>query len=155
KGNATYCNGEFVYRPNLATTAYREGIVAQGSNLAAMDASPRLRSQDAEPTWVTFHHFAPYVIAGRPADGANPMSKLATGGFIVAGETVGPVTVEVSADQGQTWKAVGDVTGSFTKDLTEEVKGRYGWQVRFGWKGAGGLDALTFTTVTQVAQTIY
>jgi hypothetical protein len=61
----------------------------------------------------------------------------------------------VSADQGQTWKAAGDVSGSFTKDLTEDVKGRYGWEVRFGWKGDGGLDALTFTTVTQVAQTIY
>ena len=39
--------------------------------------------------------------------------------------------------------------------MTDDVKGRYGWQVRFGWKGKGGLDALSFTTVTQVSQAIY
>jgi hypothetical protein len=61
----------------------------------------------------------------------------------------------VSADQGQTWKDAGEVTGKFDKDLTDAVKGYYGWQVRLSWKEAAGLDALTFTTVTQVAQTIY
>src|SRR5262249_30985355 len=35
------------------------------------------------------------------------------------------------------------------------VKGRYGWQVRFAWTGRGGVDDVTFTTVTQGAQTIY
>ena len=35
------------------------------------------------------------------------------------------------------------------------MKGHYGWQVRLGWKGNGGVDAVAFTTVTQVAQTIY
>jgi hypothetical protein len=104
---------------------------------------------------VTFQHFSPYVIAGRPADGANPMSKPATGGLLVAGQTVGLVSLEVSADCGQSWKAVGEVTGEFAKDLTEVVKGRYGWRVRLSWEGQGGVDALTFTTVTQVAQTIY
>lgn len=155
RGNASYCNGEFVYRPNLGTTTYREGVVQQAPNIASTDASPRLRSQDGQPTSVTFQHFSPYVIAGCPADGANPMSKLATGGLVVAGQTVGQVSLEVSADHGQSWKAVAKVTDKFDKDLTEEVKGRYGWQVRFAWKGSGGLDALSFITVTQVAQTIY
>src|SRR5262249_20379436 len=81
--------------------------------------------------------------------------KAASGGLVVAGHTAGPVRVEVSADQGQTWTNAGEVTGKFEKDLTDAVKGRYGWQGRFAWKGAGGLDGLAFTTVTQVAQTIY
>ena len=154
RGNASYCNGEFVYRPNLAG-AYREGVSQQSASVVSGNASPKLRAKDGAAASVTFQHFSPYVIAGRPTDGANPMTAPATGGLIVAGETVGPVTLEVSADQGQTWKAMGEVTGKFSKDLTDEVKGRYSWQVRLGWKGTGGLDSLSFTTVTQLAQTIY
>lgn len=155
RGNASYCNGEFLYRPNLSTSSYREGIVQQTDNVIAATTSPHLRSRDAAASRVTFQHFSPYVIAGRPGDGVNPMRGASSGGLLVQGQTVGAVAIEVSADQGQTWKAVGEVSGTFTRDLTDEVKGRYGWQIRLSWKGAGGLDALTFTTVTQVAQTIY
>ena len=67
---------------------------------------------------MTFQHFSPYVIAGCPADGANPMGGSATGGLLVVGQTVGPVNLDVSADQGQTWKSIGEVSGKFEKDLT-------------------------------------
>src|SRR5262249_19840588 len=66
RGNASYCNAEFVYRPNLATAAYQEGVAQQTENIAAGDASPRLRSKDSMPATVTFQHFSPYVIAGCP-----------------------------------------------------------------------------------------
>lgn len=155
RGNASYCNGEFIYRPNLAAGSYREGVVRQTDNVVAGTASPKLRAKDGGAASVTFQHFSPYVIAGRPTDGANAMSGPATGGLVVAGETAGPVKIEVSVDQGQTWKEIGEVSGKFSKDLTDEVKGRYGWQLSFSWKGNGGLDSLTFATVTQVAQTIY
>jgi hypothetical protein len=155
RGNASYCNGEFVYRPDLAAASYREGVVAQSTNVASAETSPKLRAKDGAAASVTFDHFSPYVIAGRPADGVNPMGGAARGGLVVRGETVGTVALEVSADQGQTWKSAGDASGKFEKDLTDEVKGRNGWQVRFSWKGEGGLDSLSFTTVTQVAQTIY
>jgi hypothetical protein len=155
RGNASYCNGEFVYRPNLGNAFYQEGIAAQTPNVTGGDASPRLRAKDSGAATVTFQHFSPYVIAGCPADGANPMTAPATGGLVVTGQVVGPVSLAVSADQGQTWKAAGEVTGKFEKDLTDSVKGRYGWQVRFVWKGTGGQDAVTFNTVTQVSQAIY
>jgi hypothetical protein len=155
QGNASYCNGEFVYRPHLTSAAYQEGVAQQTPNLVAGDASPRLRSKDGAAASVTFQHFSPYVIAGCPADGSNPMGGPATGGLIVSGQSVGPVRLEVSADQGQTWKDAGEVQGKFDKDLTDAVKGHYGWQVRLSWKEAGGLDALTFITVTQVSQSIY
>ncbi len=155
RGNASYCNGEFVYRPNLSGPSYREGVVSQTENVVSAGTSPRLRSKDGSAASVTFQHFSPYVIAGKPTDGVNPMSGPASGGLVVRGQTVGPVSVEVSADQGQTWQGVGEVTGAFDRDLTDQVKGRNGWQVRLSWKGPGGLDSLTFTTVTQSAQAMY
>lgn len=153
-GNASYCNAEFIYRPNLAG-AYREGVAEQTANVVSGDASPKLRSKDGGAASVTFQHFSPYVIAGKPGDGANPMSEQATGGLHVAGETSGPVSLEISTDQGQTWKAAAVVSGLFNQDLTNFAKGRYNWLLRFSWTGNGGLDSLTFTTVTQVAQPIY
>jgi hypothetical protein len=154
RGNASYCNAEFVYRPNFAG-AWKEGVIEQSPNVVSMDAGPRLRSKDGGEAFVVFQHFAPYVIAGCPADGANPMSGPARGGFVVSGQAAGSVRLEVSADQGQTWQPAGEVSGKFDKDLTDQVKGRYGWQVRWQWKGQAGLDALQFTTVTQLAQPIY
>jgi hypothetical protein len=155
RGNASYCNGEFIYKPDLAKATWSEGVTSQSPNVASREMSPRLHARDGEPASVTFQHFSPYVIAGKPADGANPMSKPASSGMIVSGKTVGEVTLEVSADWGQTWKPAGKVTGPFEVDLTEQTKGRYGWQVRFRWQGAGGLDAVTFTTITQASQIIY
>jgi hypothetical protein len=155
RGNASYCNGEFVYRPDLSSDRYREGLAGPPDDVVRAADSPRLRGKDGGPAAVTFQHFSPYVICGEPADGANPMSGHATGGLVVTGKAVGAVSLEVSADQGQAWKPAGTVSGAFTKDLTDEVKGHYGWQVRLGWKAGGGLDEVAFTTVTQVAQTIY
>lgn len=39
--------------------------------------------------------------------------------------------------------------------MTDLVKGTYGWQASFDWKGPAGIDALTFKTTTQVSQSIY
>jgi hypothetical protein len=129
RGNASYCNGEFVYRPKLP----RDG---------------------AGPT-LTFDHFSPYVICGDPADDANPMSGPATDGFIVKGKIRGSSKLEVSADEGQTWHAAGEVQGDFRLDLTDRVKGRYGWQARLTLAPGGTIQDLEFTTTTQVCQAIY
>ena len=151
RGNASYCNGEFIYKP-LSSQNYKEGVVEEKDVVLAAD-SPKLRTKGTGS--ITFQHFSPYVIAGAPADGVNPMGGAAKGGLVVSGQAVGAVRLEVSADQGQTWKDMGEARGQFEKDLTDEVKGRYGWQVRILLTKDAGLDALTFTTVTQVAQPIY
>lgn len=155
RGNARYCNGEFVYQPDLTSVAYRDGVVDQSANVVPSMDQPKLRSQDGKPAIVTFEHFSPYVICGDPVDDANPMSGTATDGLIVEGSAVGNVSVEISVDQGQTWHRLNSVTGNFSHDLTEHVKGRYGWQLRFGFQDKAGLDALKFTTTTQVCQAIY
>lgn len=155
RGNASYCNGEFVYRPDLASDEYREGVHSQSTNVASQPISPRLASRDGKEAVVVFSHFSPYVICGDPQDDANPMSAPASDGVVASGEALGEVHVEVSADGGQTWGPAGIVTGAFRCDLTESLKGRYGWLIRFRWRGAAGLDRLEFTTTTQVSQTIY
>lgn len=155
RSRVSYCNGEFVYSPRLDRPSYVEGVVDQSANIVSGSASPHLRSRDGADAFVTFQHFSPYVICGDPEDDTNPMTGAATGGLTIAGTTVGAVTIELSTDQGQTWTALGEVRGAFERDMTNLTKGRYGWQIRFYWTGAGGLDDVCFTTVTQVAETIY
>jgi hypothetical protein len=155
RGNASYCNGEFVYRPDLTAPSFRQGVAEKTDNVARVEGAPGLRSNDGAKASITFQHFSPYVIAGCPADGVNPMTAAATGGLVVTGEAKGTLTLEVSPDLGQTWKSATKVSGKFDVDLTDEVKGRYAWRVRFTWDGQSGLDAVTFTTVTQVSQAIY
>ncbi|MEX0717615.1 MAG: hypothetical protein WD066_13565 [Planctomycetaceae bacterium] len=153
RGNASYCNGEFVYHPDLTSAKAREGIAAVTGEVGFGNGSPRLKANGKAS--VTFQHFSPYVIAADPVDDTNPMSKPATDGVVVTGKAVGEVTLAVSNDQGQTWHEVGKVQGDFKQDLTEQTKGRYGWQIRFDLAAGAGLDELTFTTTTQVSQAIY
>ena len=162
RSEAAYCNGEFVYEPNLSDRGCQDGMSAMSANAAQRAASPKLYSSDGRLASVTFRHFSPYVICGDPSDDANPMSGVATHGVVVEGRVVGVVSCEVSADQGQTWSSVelstagrGAADGGFRGDLTEAVKGRYGWQLRFMWSGKSGLDSVRFVTTTQVCQAMY
>jgi hypothetical protein len=155
RGNASYSNGEFVYRPDLASERYREGVHAQSENIVLRKQSPRLSSSGGREAFVTFFHFSPYVICGDPADDANPMTGAASDGVVVSGAAQGEVTIDTSSDGGQTWQEAGAATGEFRRDLTDLLKGRYGWLIRFRWQGDAGLDRLEFHTTTQVAQTIY
>jgi hypothetical protein len=146
-------NAIFDYRPDLTGELWRQGT----SNLS--DPAPRgspggLRAVAGGVGSVTFEHLSPYVIAGDPEDDANPMTGRATGGLVVSGSTTGAVRVELSVDFGQTWAEAGSADGDFELDLTERVKGRYGWLVRFGWSGAGGVDRLRFITTCQTAAAI-
>ncbi len=163
RSDASYCNGEFVYEPQCDDGQFREGTIDVSSNVGQQHTTPRLHSTDGEPAFVTFRHFSPYVICGDPVDDANPMSAKATDGLIVEGRIQEEVACAVSADEGQTWMDVNlksaGINGSngneFRVDLTEFVKGRYGWQTRFSFKGSGGINSLRFTTSTQVCQAMY
>ena len=155
RGNASYCNAEFIYKPNLTSDAWREGVVEVSANVMSGANSPRLRSKDGAAASVVFTHFSPYVICGDPADDENPMTGSATGGLIITGQAAGEVTMEISTNSGQSWQGLGKVDGAFERDLTEQAKGRYGWWIRLNFTGKSGLDAITFTTVGQVNQAIY
>jgi len=102
-----------------------------------------------------FDHFSPYVIAGDPGDDTNPMSGQATGGLVMTGRTTGKASVTLSVDQGQSRIVIANVTGRFELDLTDHVKGRYGWQVEFTCPSGVNLQVIKFTTVCQMAQPMY
>ena len=158
RNDASYCNGEFVYEPPLVSDKFREGIIASSDNIGAKSSSPNLYSTDNGHGTVTFRHISPYVICGDPADDANPMSKPATGGLVIEGRIVGNVPMAISNNEGLSWHDVEvepDDRGNFRVDLTDKVKGHYGWRFQCWWSGKDGIDSLKFTTVTQVAQGIY
>jgi hypothetical protein len=162
RGNASYCNGEFFYQPMLESGGYLEGTLDVSPNLEHRTKSPKLFSSNGKSASLTFRHFSPYVICGDPVDDENPMRGKATDGFVVEANIVGTIAVEVSADQGQSWSTIQlgantAASGKFNRrlDLTEFVKGRYGWHLRLSWEGESGVDALRFTTVTQVCQAFY
>lgn len=160
RGLATYCNGEFDYRPLASEHAFGSAIHDSSGTVSWQAKSPQLHAAESQsgsqPTFVTFRHFSPYVICGDPVDDANPMSGKATDGLIVSGATVGDVSAAVSVDEGLSWQDVAlETDADFRMDLTEQVKGRYGWQIRFSWEGESGLDHLRFVTTTQVNQAMY
>lgn len=159
---ASYCNGEFAYEPPLHSEACRDSLVGNSNNIGFRKLAPRLYSTDGKLASATFRHFSPYVICGDPEDDANPMTGRATDGFVIHAKVKGTIKCEVSADQGQSWSVVPQEPvqsatndNSLRVDLTEFVKGRYGWQVRFSWHGDSGVDSVKFTTTTQVCQAMY
>ncbi len=153
-GNASYCNAEFDYVPDLSQRSCLEGMSAMSENLVA-SGTPRLKSKDGRPAYATFFHRSPYVIAGDPVDDKNSMTGEATDGFVVTGSARGMLGVEVSADGGQTWVFTDSVSGNFRLDLTEIVKGRFRWDVRFSMKEENGLDAVRFMTTCQMNEAMY
>lgn len=154
RGDATYCNGEFIYEPDIPSGKFQQGLIEKSQNVDFRIDSPRLYSADGGKCSVTFGHFSPYVICGDPVDDANPMSAKATDGVVLESKFTGDVTLEVSADQGQYWTTI-QTKGRQRFDLTEFCKGRYGWRIRLTFTGDAGIDSLRFTTITQVCQAIY
>jgi hypothetical protein len=152
RGNASYCNGEFIYRPNLNGESFPEGSLI--SCVAHGDGGKGLRAAKNHAS-IALKHFSPYVICGDPEDDANPMTGRATGGLVIVGRATGSVHLSISPDEGQSWQDGGKLSGRFERDVTDLVKGHYGWRANFTWEAGSGLDELRFTTVTQVCQAIY
>lgn len=179
RGQTTFGNAVFEFSPDLTSTAYQEGLAAADNETPSPSG---LTAIEGKPTYVVFEHFSPYVICGDPVDDEDPMQHKATDGLVVEGHAFGELHGEISADQGQTWTAfdatlpasnsrdskIPDDKGSknstnspasqsipFRWDLTEQVKGRYGWQIKLSWTGSSKLRDLKFSTTCQMSQAIY
>jgi hypothetical protein len=134
-GQARYANAVYTYRPDFGSGDYREGIV------------------DEDDGHVTLELATPYVIAATPPD-AGAWGIYAPGcknGLVLRGQAGCPVSLSV--DQGKTWQECGRFIDGM--DLTDRVKGRRQYWIRFG-AGARGLrgSGLTLTTVCQANSSI-
>ncbi|HYE98951.1 MAG TPA: hypothetical protein VEJ18_08570 [Planctomycetota bacterium] len=126
-GQFRYGNAVYVYRPEATT--YKDAVV------------------DESATHVTFEFNTPYVIAATPPNDKEWGIYDAGGrnGLVLRGGPAG-CPVSVSLDHGKTWKEGGPLRDGL--DLTDLVKGRKGYWIRFG-TAAPALAGLSITTVCQ------
>lgn len=114
---AHYGNAVYSYRPNFLDGSYRDAVVSEDD-----------RS-------VTFSFQSPYTIAATPAK-ANAqeiwavMHPGASNGLVITGQCA-DCTVQISADHGRTWSEPVAMAGKAQADLTDEVKGRHAYLLRF------------------------
>lgn len=153
RGDVRFGNAVFEYEPDLSAERFLEGVVEHSENL--MHSPQGLQSSDSLEASVSFEHFSPYVICGDPADDRDPMQGAASDGLVVSGRADGAVEIFVSPDSGQRWERAGEVDGVFQLDLTDSVKGRYGWWLRLRLRGDARITALRMVTACQMSQAIY
>ena len=130
-GKARFANAVYEYSPTFLSSDYREGVIEDDEN------------------HVVFEFQTPYIIAATPTK-PGPWGIYEPGcrnGLILHGRATCPVAV--STDDGATWQPCGDFTDGL--DLTDRVKGRQGYWLRF----EAGADKLARTglSMTTVCQT--
>ena len=138
-GQARYANAVYTYTPDFASGTHAEGVV------------------DESADHVTFEWVSNYVVAAVPPAGTPAKEQWGiykpgcTGGLVLTGKTTCPV--ELSVDCGKTWRKAGNASDGM--DLTDRVKGRRQYLIRFG-AGAKALagTGLTMTTVCQCSPTV-
>ncbi len=162
---ASYGNGCFEYCPDLRSGAFKAENPEMTNVLQqAGRAQPELVSQSkGSASHLVIEVKTPWIITGRQNDLINFQDN--TGGAVVRGwfwrsGARDENSIAVSTDRGQTWKTVwrNNRRGSvpFAVDLTAEVDGGYGYQVRFEWldnsgEGRTGLEGLQVETWTELS----
>ena len=126
-GRARFGNAVFTYQPDFTQTSYREGIT------------------DESDKQVTFEFHSPYLIGATPPN-SKPYGIYEAGcknGLVLRGKTTCPVSLSV--DGGKTWRECG--TSQEGLDLTDLVKGRQSYRLRFG-AGASELAGTGLSMIT-------
>ncbi|OGS21981.1 MAG: hypothetical protein A2252_00365 [Elusimicrobia bacterium RIFOXYA2_FULL_39_19] len=147
-GFGMYANGEFIYTPNLSHSSCFEGMLAS-TDVVSQSGSPKLAGTSGSSE-VIFYMRTPYVIAPHPSDDTNPSLAGATKGAVISGSAVGSVTMSISYTMGASWISIGSLSGSFSNDISDYVKGRYQYWVKFNFTNGSGLDDLTLNTRVMV-----
>jgi hypothetical protein len=127
EGRARYANAVYTYTPDFSSGDYREGVVEE------------------DDSKVVFEFTTPYVIAATPA-GDGPWAVYEPGcrnGLVLRGRAACPVSL--STDRGRTWQDCGTFKDGL--DLTDRVKGRRQYRLRFG-AGARALAGTNLSIVT-------
>lgn len=132
-GQARYANAVYIYTPNFADGSYRQGVIDEAAD------------------HLTFEFYAPYIIAATPPN-SQPWGVYDAGaknGLVLHVAHFAPdCNVQVSIDQGKTWKDGGKLADGL--DLTDLVKGCQQYFLRLGAGAASLKDAgLSWTTICQ------
>jgi hypothetical protein len=125
-GRARFGNAVYTYQPDFFTANYREGIA------------------DESARHVTFEFHTPYLIGATPPN-SKPYGIYEAGcknGLVLHGKA--NCAVGLSLDGGKTWRDCGILKDGL--DLTDLVKGRQGYRLRFG----AGVSELAGTGLTMV-----
>jgi BNR/Asp-box repeat protein len=127
-GQARYANAVYTYQPDFAGGTYREGVIQEGADS------------------VTFEFYTPYMIGATPPND-KPWGVYEPGcrnGLVLKGKA--RCGVSLSTDQGKTWQQCGAFADGM--DLTDRVKGRRQYLLRFGI-GAKALAGTDLTMITR------
>lgn len=146
-------NGLFHYAPDLseASTEFADGVYAVDNLVPGKDG---LHLKQAGEGQVVFEVFTPYLIVAK----VNDMDDFSddTQASVVSIESFLPVNAAVSLDNGITWDAAGkfEPGGKENLDLTNKVKGSYGYLLKLSTSGkesSPAIKSITIDTWVQVA----
>lgn len=129
-GQARYANAVYTYKPDFTSDDYREGVIEEDEN------------------HIVFEFTTPYIIGATPPNDKS-WGIYDTGGrngLVLHGKANAPVAI--STDDGRTWNQCGALSDGL--DLTDQVKGRRQYLLRFGASAKALKESgLTITTVCQ------
>jgi hypothetical protein len=148
---ATHSNGLYDWQPNLAAGDWREGAIHVDGRIRSDESG--LAAEDRAS--VAFAFFSPYIIAGMPADNSDPALDGATSGALLEADVTGQVPVDVSINNGLTFKPVGVLTEGGGLDFTDAVKGRNQYLVRLHLDKDTRLKALRLRTIVTTCRAVY
>ena len=146
-------NGLFHYAPDLseASTEFADGVYAVDNLVPGKDG---LHLKQAGEGQVVFEVFTPYLIVAK----VNDMDDFSddTQASVVSIESFLPVNAAVSLDNGITWDTAGkfEPGGKENLDLTNKVKGSYGYLLKLSTSGkesSPAIKSITIDTWVQVA----
>ncbi|MEQ9408653.1 MAG: hypothetical protein RIK87_13035 [Fuerstiella sp.] len=123
---------------NPMSAAATDGLVVEGLRIGHVTGQV---SADEGQTWTDFQ------LLPSPDDASSDNAS--------ADAPSADDPLKMPADKASSANDSPTYSTTFRVDLTDFVKGRYGWQIRFTWRGDAGLDRLKFSTTTQVCQAIY
>src|SRR5262249_21329272 len=112
-GQARYGNAVYVYKPDFNSNDYKEGVVHEN------------------PSDTIFEFQTPYIIGATPPN-KEPWGIYKSGcrnGLVLNGK-INLCRINVSVDRGRTWQDCGAFHDGL--DLTDRVKGRRQYQIKFG-----------------------
>jgi len=91
-----------------------------------------------------------------PPDDKDPALPGATGGAVIEADAVGKVAVEISVNNGISWKKAGLLAGTnVSLDFTDLVKGRNGYLLRLRLDRGIGLNRMRLRNVVTVCRAVY